>query len=191
MRYLLIVIFILTLTVPAAAGRDYQGSCDISFYGRTTFKGFQGTVSCQPFSITEVNGFVEGPVIHVRVAEMDTNNARRDTQLRKMFEEEHFPLITGRADRIPIEDIFSLLQRGASTTTEVSFQLTIRDITHPVTATIKNLIETEASITAELGFAVSLAAYQLSPPSFLGIIKVADIIEATANFVLLVDPASR
>lgn len=190
MRYLMFIILVLTLTVATAAARDYQGGCDISFYGRTAFKGFRGTVSCQPFSVSEVNGFVESPVISVRVAQMDTNNAKRNIQLREMFEEDKFPLITGSADRIPMEDILSILKRGPSATTEVSFQLTIRDITHQVAATIKNLVETETSITAELEFAVSLASYQLSPPSLLGIIRVADIIKATAHFVLLVDPAA-
>ena len=183
MRYLLVLvlIFALPLTVFAI---DYRGDCAIVFQGSSTLHDFHGRARCQPFTVGKVDGVVDMSKVSVAVADMDTDNAKRDKKMREMFEEKRFPLITGSAGLIALKDIRTNLKKGADSATKVSFKLKIRDIVKPVTATVTNFVETDSRITADVAFTLSLADYHLQPPSVLGLISVDDKVSVTATVVL-------
>ena len=173
MRYLLslILIFALSSTVFAT---DYHGECAIAFKGSSTLHDFHGKAACQPFTVSRTDGVVDMSNLTVAVAGMDTDNSKRDKKMREMFEENKYPVITGTAGPVALKDVRD----------KVSFKLKIRDIVKPVTATVTNFVETDSRITADVAFTLSLAEYQLKPPSVLGMIKVGDKISVKATIVL-------
>ncbi len=121
-----------------------------------------------------MDGVVDMSKLTVAVAGMDTDNSKRDKKMREMFEEKKYPVITGSAGPVALKDVHS----------KVSFNLKIRDIVKPVTATVTNYLETDSRISADVAFTLSLADYQLKPPSVLGMIKVGDKVSVKATIVL-------
>lgn len=183
MRFLLI--FVLIFTVPLSVyAADYRGDCNIAFQGSSTLHDFHGKTRCQPFTVSIIDGVIDISKLSVAIADMDTDNVRRDKNMREMFDEKKYPLITGSTGTIALKDIRTMQKSGTDSTHKISFKLKIRDLAKPVTATIKNFVETDSRITADIAFTVSLAEYQLQPPSVLGMIKVDDKVSVTATFVL-------
>lgn len=184
MRFLpVLLLFIFTgpLSVYAA---DYQGKCDIVFLGSSTLHDFHGKTRCQPFTISVIDGVIEISTLSVAIADMDTDNSKRDRNMREMFEERKHPLITGSAGPVSLKDIRASQRSGSNSAYKITFKLKIRDIVKPVTATIKNFSETDSRITSDVAFTLSLSEFQLKPPSVLGMIKVDDTVSVTAAFVL-------
>jgi len=182
MKYLLVLAFVFTLPLSVFA-TDYRGNCTIVFQGDSTLHGFQGKARCQPFTASKIDGVVDISKVSVAVADMDTDNAKRDKKMREMFEEKRFPLITGSAGLVALKEIRSVLKKGNDSAT-VAFKLKIREIVRPVTATVTKFVETDSRITAELAFTLSLADYRLQPPSVLGLISVDDKVSVKATVVL-------
>lgn len=182
MKYLLSLLLILSLASTVFA-TDYRGECTIVFNGDSTLHGFQGKAKCEPFSVSKSDGILDVSKISVAVAGMDTDNKKRDKQMREMFEEKKYPMITGSAGSFSLNEIRAA-QKGSDGAAKVSFKLKIRDIEKPVTATLTKLVESDSRISADLSFALSLAGYQLKPPSVLGVIRVDDKISVTATVVL-------
>ena len=181
----LLIVFALLLTFPVSAlAIDYQGNCSVVFQGSSTLHDFYGKGSCQPFSVSENAGGMVIPELNVAVAGMDTDNSKRDKQMRKMFNTETYPLIKGSIGPVSLTDIRKALNENDDNAAEVVFQLKIRDIEKPVTASLQNIVETEAKITADLAFTLSLADYQLKPPSVFFIIRVGDSVNVTTSFSL-------
>lgn len=165
---------------------DYQGNCSVLFQGTSTLHDFEGKGRCQPFSVSETDGLMTIPELNVAVAGMDTDNAKRDKKMLGMFEADKYPLITGRTGPVEINSLRKTLQEDSGNTPEVLFNLKIRDIEKPVTAVLKNIVETDSTISADLVFSLLLPDYQLKPPSVLGIIKVGEIVDVTTSFTLTV-----
>jgi len=172
-RYLLslILIFALSSTVFAT---DYHGECAIAFKGSSTLHDFHGKAACQPFTVSRIDGVVDMSNLTVAIAGMDTDNSKRDKKMREMFDEKKYPVITASSGPVALKDVRN----------RVSFKLKIRDIVKPVTATVTNFVETDSRISADVAFTLSLAEYQLKPPSVLGMIKVDDKISVKATIVL-------
>jgi len=184
MRYLLTTALLLTLSSTVFA-TDYRGSCTVIFQGSSTLHGFQGKAHCQPFAVSKTDGVLDISKISLAVADMDTDNAKRDRKMREMFEEKRFPVITGSAGPVALQDIRTGSKKeGSDSASKAVIRLKIRDIAKPVTATVTNFVETEARITADLAFTLSLAEYQLKPPSVLGLIRVDDKVSVTATVTL-------
>lgn len=177
----IVLFFILPLAVFAA---DYRGNCSIDFMATATLHDVHGKGRCQPFTASETDGVLSLPSLKVAVASLDTDNTRRDRQMRDMFEAEKFPLITGRTGQVVLADLRRALPAENGHSDRMVIHLKIRDIEKPVTATIRNFRETDSSIVAEVVFPLSLADYQLQPPSVLGIIRVGDQVGVTASFTL-------
>ena len=173
MRYLLGLFLTFTLSSTVFA-TDYRGECAIAFHGSSTLHDIHGKAACQPFTVSKVDGVVDMSKLTVAVAGMDTDNSKRDKKMREMFEEKKYPVITGSAGPVALKDVHS----------KVSFNLKIRDIVKPVTATVTNYLETDSRISADVAFTLSLADYQLKPPSVLGMIKVGDKVSVKATIVL-------
>jgi len=183
MRFLLV--FVLIFSVPlAVSATDFRSDCDIAFQGSSTLHDFHGKTRCLPFSVSIIDSVIDMSKVNVAIADMDTDNAKRDKNMREMFEEKKYPLITGSAGVVALKDIRASQKSGSNSTNKISFKLKIRDIAKPVTATITNFVETDSRITATFAFTLSLADFLLMPPSVLGMIKVDDKVSVTATFVL-------
>lgn len=182
MRHLLTLVLILTLASTVFA-TDYHGDCSVVFRGDSTLHGFKGKVNCQPFTVAKGDGVLEIPRVSFPVAEMDTDNPKRDQKMREMFEEKSYPLITVQAGKVALDEIRAALKKGDGAA-KVGLKLKIREIEKPVTATVTKLVESDSRIAAEVAFNVSLAEYQLKPPSVLGVIKVDDKVAVSATVVL-------
>jgi len=183
MRFLLVFVLLIVLTLNVSAA-DYRGDCNIAFHGSSTLHDFHGKARCQPFTVNNIDGVMDISKLSVAVADMDTDNSKRDKNMREMFEEKKHPLITSSAAVVPLKDIRATQKSGSSSSSKVTFTLMIRDVAKPVTATITNFAETDSRITADVTFILSLADFLLKPPSVLGMIKVDDKVSVTASFVL-------
>jgi hypothetical protein len=182
------LVFLLFLVAPVAAeGALYHGECRVSFAVRSTLHDFQGTGRCEPFIIRAADGSIAPPLLAVPVTSLDTDSRRRDKQMHKMFESEMFPLITGSTEDVILKDVLALFNGNDALPTEIVFDLSIRSITHQIRAAVVELHVGATELRAELRFDVSLAAYQLHPPSVLGIIRVNDTIEVTTSVLLHAD----
>jgi hypothetical protein len=128
--------------------------------------------------IEEKTASLENPgVVLVPVLGMDTDNERRDRQMRKMFDSERYPHIQGT---IPPFDPFRIAAQLAAPPLEgtpLEFDLKIRDVSHRVQASAMNFQETAGEISFEMEFPLSLKTYQLEPPTALGFIRVGDQIQ--------------
>ena len=181
----MLIFFALLLIYPVTAlAIDYQGNCSVVFQGSSTLHDFNGTGSCQPFSISENAGIMTISELNVAISGLDTDNSRRDKQMRKMFDAVTYPLVKGSIGSVDLADIRKSLHENKDSTTEAVFQLKIRDIEKTVTAVLQNIVETEAKITADLVFTLSLADYQLKPPTVFFIIRVGDSVKVTTSFTL-------
>lgn len=182
------LLLIMTLAAPlaaTAATSTYLGRCDITFdVQKTIIKNFSGTAACEPFEITATDDKIDIPVIAVQVATMETGNSSRDEDMRTMFEHETFPLIRGNAESFAADEFLTSEQEIARTPDEISFALTIRDITQKITATVTQPQINESSISATLVFDLSLSSFELDPPTFLGIIKVKDTVKVKVAMTL-------
>lgn len=182
------LLLIMTLAAPlaaTAATSTYLGRCDITFdVQKTIIKNFSGTAACEPFEITVTDDKIDIPVIAVQVATMETGNSSRDEDMRTMFEHETFPLIRGNAESFAADEFLTSEQEIARTPDEISFALTIRDITQKITATVTQPQINESSISATLVFDLSLSSFELDPPTFLGIIKVKDTVKVKVAMTL-------
>lgn len=178
MRCLLSIAILLTLS-SAAYASEYRGGCDITFKGSSTLHDIHGTGKCEPFTASSKDGTLEISRVAVAVSSLDTDNSRRDKKMREMFEEQRFPLITGSTGVVALRDL-----RGAKDGSRISFPLKIRDIVRPVTGTVTKFTESGSRIKADVTFTLSLAEYDLKPPSVIGLIRVDDKVSVTATMFL-------
>ncbi|HKJ04883.1 MAG TPA: YceI family protein [Geopsychrobacteraceae bacterium] len=183
MKILIVVALFVALPFSALAV-DYQGHCSVLFQGSSTLHDFDGKGSCQPFTVTENSGRMTIPELKVSVADMDTDNSKRDKKMFQMFEAEKYPVITGNTGAVVLDSFRSKLKERNDSAADIVIDLKIRDIEKPVTAQLKNVNETSSEISADLVFQVSLSDYQLEPPSVLGIIRVGDVVNVTVSLLL-------
>ncbi len=166
-----------------------EGSCDILFSGQSTLHNFDGKVACQPFSLISEAGkepqdIPQQPVIKVLVGEMDTDNTGRDKKMRAMFEEETYPEIQGLFGDLDPESLLQQLQESEELPETLEFDLQIRQIKQRVKATTHDLLITPEQISFMMDFPLSLASFQLKPPSVLGFIKVDDRVQVEVKVLL-------
>ena len=182
--FVAVLIFAIPFAPFTALATDYQGSCSVAFQGTSTLHNFEGTGSCQPFMVDENAGVMTVPALSVAVSGMDTDNSKRDKKMRAMFDAETYPLITGRTGTVVLGELRKAVAEGKGGSAGFDIELKIRNIEKPVTAVLQNIVETDSKLTADLVFSLSLADYQLEPPSVFGFIKVGDIVKVTTSFVL-------
>lgn len=188
---LLVIMILMAPLAATAATPTYRGRCAISFHvQKTIIKDFSGTVACEPFEITITDNMVKIPVISVQVTAMDTGNSSRDKDMYRMFEHENFPLITGDTEAFAADEFLTSEDEIARTPEEISFALTIRDITQKVTARVTESQINSSSISTTLVFDLSLSSFELNPPSFMGIIKVKDTVKVKVTMSLDQNPAT-
>ena len=180
-----LLVFALFFILPfTALATEYQGNCSIVFQGSSTLHDFEGKGNCEPFTVSETEGIMTVPELVVTVSGMDTDNSKRDKKMHEMFNQDIYPLIKGSTGPVLLGEIRKALKENADSAKEVLFDLTIRETVKPVSAGLQNVVELDSTITADLVFSVSLAEYQLEPPSVLGIIRVGDQVKVTTSFSL-------
>lgn len=177
------------LLATTASALSLQGSCDIHFSGESTLHNFDGHVACQPFTLTSEKGTETGsilrqPVVKVMVREMNTDNTARDKKMRAMFEEERYPEIQGLFGDLDPEMILRQWQEQEEAGGTLEFDLQIRQVKQRVTATTRDLLVTPEQISFVMSFPISLASFQLQPPSVLGFIKVDDQVQVDVKVFL-------
>ncbi len=181
------VVFLLLATTASAL--TLEGNCDIRFFGRSTLHGFDGTAACQPFSLAtsgEIrdSAVIQQTVVEVLVEEMDTDNAIRDKQMHAMFEQKSYPKIQGLFTDLDPDVVMQQLQAKDNASSHLEFDLRIRDISQRVQAVTRDLVVNPEQISFTMEFPVSLASFQLQPPSVLGFIKVDDQIQVEVSVLL-------
>jgi len=186
--WIISVAAVLLLAINAGA-MTLDGDCSIRFFGQSTLHDFQGQVACQPFIMqTEERPtgrqVVQPPVVTVRVSEMNTDNTSRDKKMWAMFDNERFPEIKGQF--VGLDHELTLEQLTASDNGEGSleFDLQIRDTTQHIKAKTSVLTITPEQIVFIMEFPLSLASFELKPPSVMGIIRVADEVRVEVQTTL-------
>ena len=185
---ILISIITFLLLATTATALTLEGRCAIKFLGESTLSDFDGQAICQPFTLktegeTGKAGIIRQPVVKVLVGKMDTDNSGRDKKMYAMFEQEKYPEIHGLfADLNP--DVILQQWRASSIPGRLKFDLMIREVSQSVEATISDLIVTLEQISFVMKFPLSLASFQLEPPSVFGVIRVDDKVRVEARVFL-------
>jgi hypothetical protein len=166
-----------------------DGQCEFQFFAKSTLHDFEGKGTCQPFFLNSermASGeeLIKAPSIVVLVNGMDTDNSARDKKMYAMFENQRFPEIKGLFSDLKAETILQQLKDEGDTAGHLDFNLQIRTISKPVAATARDLLITPEQISFRMEFPLSLADFQLDPPSVLGMIRVDDQVRVEVMVVL-------
>ncbi len=191
------------LLASTATALTLEGSCDVRFFGESTLHGFDGQAKCQPFTLEsgEKAGASDGdggvnedkagkssiirpPVVKVLVGEMDTDNSRRDEKMYAMFEQDKYPEIHGLFADLDPDVILRQLQLTEAVPGSLDFDLRIREISLPVQAEIRDMVVTPEQIMFMMKFPISLASFNLEPPSVFGFIRVDDQVRVEISVLL-------
>jgi polyisoprenoid-binding protein YceI len=112
---------------------------------------------------------------------MDTGIDRRDRNMRAMFGADHFPRILADFPRVE-SSAFAAARSGGEG--QIDFRLTIRDVTHPVAATVSHWAQAGDGASFDAEFEISLESYGLEVPAVLGLLRVKDIVSVRAHVTL-------
>lgn len=175
--------------VANAEAATLNGDCSVRFYGQSTLHDFEGQVACQPFIMqteqSPIGGqVVRAPVVTVRVSEMNTDNASRDKKMRVMFDNEHYPEIKGQLVGLDHELTLEELTSAGNGPGRLEFDLQIKGITQRVKAKAREVKVSPEQIGLIIEFPLSLASFELEPPSVMGIIRVADEVRVEVQTTL-------
>ena len=170
---------VLTLLLFSASSRAaWQGSASATYAVKATVDSFVGKAASEPIAIAEGADEV---TVTFAIAKMDTGKKKRDVEMQHMFHADQHPDIVGVART---EALLALTADG-----EVPVRLTINGQTREIPARISKLVREEGKLAFVADLDLSLKAFGLKPPSIMKIIKVADLVKATAAFTLTADPA--
>lgn len=153
-----------------SSAASWRGQADIAFQATSTLHDFSGTVQADPFALDlALDGSTAtlSVTAAVAVAQMDTRHAKRDENMRKMFDAARFPLVVGALDSARIDTMKK---------SPVPVRLTIRARTTSIPATIQDWRMENGKIVFTLGMTLSLRDVGLSPPVILGFIRVGDAV---------------
>lgn len=168
-----------------------RGRCSIEFFASSTLHDFSGRVGPRDFSLEPHVDPRSGEPwwsgsVAVPVAEMDTGIARRDENLRAMFDAEHFPRIVASIERIDRERVAAL---GTDSAPVLPVELTIRNVTRPVEALVSHWREDGALASFDVEFEVSLESFGLEAPAVLGLIRVDDVVRVHGRVTVDLPPS--
>ena len=189
MRQPFLWLMVLILSAAPALARELRGECRVYFAGSSTLHDFDGTGNCETFALrmTETadgTTIVTETVLAVTVAGMQTGNANRDQKMLEMFGADRFPQIAGVLGGASLEELRRQLHDAARGAQFFPLRLRIRDVEAPVAAKVAQLQDDAKGLNFDLEFPVSLTAYQLEPPSVLGLIRVADQVHVKVSLRL-------
>lgn len=173
----------------AKADEKWAGTCSIKFMGDSTLHDFAGTVNAAPFTLTVHDPETPEKTtldakIDVSVAKMDTEEEKRDENLRASLDAAKHPMISVELDGVKIADTRPQWQGGLPKSSVVPFELTILGKTEKHSGKVTSWSEKFGTVTMVVAFPVSLKAYGIEVPSVLGVIRVKDTIEVEATLTL-------
>lgn len=160
------------LILSTARAESLAATADITFSGSSTLHDFEGTATSLPFDARftedqETGRLQVNAKAMLNVQRMTTENKKRDINMFKMFDLEHFKLIVGELPETTIT---------AEGDTRVRLHLKIRNVENDVDATISNVQRNGNTISCNMKFPVSLKTFGLKGPSVLGLIRVDDTV---------------
>jgi len=173
----------------SAGATPLDGECSIRFFGKSTLHDFAGQAACQPF-VLQTQGdesgrqVIEPTVVAVPVSRMDTDNDRRDKKMWAMFDGTNFPEIKGHFAALDPDVVLEQLKATENGQGSLEFDLQIREVTQHIKANTNVLTITPEQIVFTMEFPLSLASFELKPPSVMGIIRVADEVRVEVQTTL-------
>ena len=166
----------LTLSAVAQVAASAGDACHAVFHGSSALHDFEGAVNASAVQTT-FSDKTWTLRIEFPVAAMNTRNAGRDKNMRKMFEVEKFPLIAVSGK--------DLAYPGGAEPVKLTGTIKIRDREQPGSATLENFSLKDGVATFTLKGEVSLAAFQLKPPSaMLGMFRVGDKVKLEGRLTI-------
>ena len=173
----------------SAGATPLDGECSIRFFGKSTLHDFAGQAACQPF-VLQTQGdesgrqVIEPTVVAVPVSRMDTDNDGRDKKMWAMFDGTNFPEIKGHFAALDPDVVLEQLKATENGQGSLEFDLQIREVTQHIKANTNVLTITPEQIVFTMEFPLSLASFELKPPSVMGIIRVADEVRVEVQTTL-------
>ncbi|MGM0461005.1 MAG: YceI family protein [Fibrobacterota bacterium] len=183
MKILLLIISILFSFAPASEHAHrmlFQGH----FSARATGHSFEGRFPTQSAQCTLRTADTDTLIslsAEVPVADISTDNPRRDKNMYAMFDKESHPVISGQVEEVPLSRL--------RTQNSLPVALSIRDRKNTHNGTITELNEGEDHLNFILTFPLSLDDYALEPGSPLpGVLKVHDEVNLTIQVKIETEP---
>ena len=186
---LLISLPMVTTAMESVSEQSGQGQALIRFYGTSTLHDFSGQVNCEPFTwqiTTDPNTgtLVVNGELDVLISKMDTQNKKRDKNMRNMFQSKKFPHIHGKIVDANLAAVQPIPAAPREVPGKLPIVLTISNKKQNVMAQVTQFKTTAEKTTFTLNFDVSLKSFGLKPPSVMGIIRVGDTVRLQAEVTL-------
>jgi hypothetical protein len=164
-------------TSRGAAAEPFAGTCDVRFVATSTLHDVEGTAPAVAFRVEPAAhaGRFDAWVV-VPAATLSSGLAARDTNMWAMLEVERWPLIRGAFREVDLEAV--------AATGVLPLTLTIRDVSHELSASVTHFERTTERVSFDAEFSVSLAGFALTAPSVLGLIRVGDVVSVRTHAVL-------
>ncbi len=184
MKLSLLVLLGLACSAFAETTQGWSGEADITFDGTSTLHAWGGKVSAKPYA-TEVTLDDAGKPVRIKAdvtveaVKMDTDEAKRDENMRKAMKVTDYPLI-----RASIDAAADKIAADGKTPAKLPMTLTLLGKPQQVLANITNWKLTGGKATFDLDFPVSMKASGISVPTVLLFIKVGDSIKVHASVTL-------
>jgi len=178
LRTLLLGFLTVSMLVAAPApaqSATLAGKAAISFAGSSTLHQFKGVADPVGFTPAENTTGQWSAYVEVPVASLKTGNGWRDDNMQGMLQADRYPMV-----RAVFAGTDPQALRAHLT---LPFSLTIRDVTHPATAELRNWVESDKHLEFDAEFSVSLKEYGLEAPSAL-FVRVDDEVAVTVHVTL-------
>lgn len=169
----------LLLVPSSAAFAAVHGSYTVSFEGTSTLHSFSGTLPPITFEARPTPDPASGKEtwsadLEAPVAAMRTENDRRDRNMREMLDASAFPYVKASVRKIDPDTLRGSEKPEGEARRPFTFELTIRDVTHPLVGIVSNWREDPDRASFDLDFDVSLAQFGLEAPTTFLFIRVGD-----------------
>jgi polyisoprenoid-binding protein YceI len=154
-----------------------EGSSSINFEVRSTLHPVHGQAGHLKgkLDLDDQARKASGEVL-VLANDLDTHNVKRDKKMKHMLHVEMFPQIICRLDELQMEPVV----QGKRVKGHIKGELFIGGKSNPIDTDI-DVIGIQGGIQLQGNLNLSLAAYDLHPPSVMGLIKVADQVKIDFN----------
>ncbi|MFM7603971.1 MAG: YceI family protein [Prosthecobacter sp.] len=172
----------LLLMASLCPAETWSGKADLRFEGTSTLHGWGGKVTTQPFK-ADVTFNGDKPLrvvsnVTVKAAEMDTQEPKRDENMRKAMKVANHPLIIGNIDAK-----FSEIS-DASTPSRLPLTLNLLGMPQHTTGEISNWQLKNGQASFDIEFPVSMRASGISVPAVLFFIRVGDAVIVRGHVTL-------
>ncbi len=169
------------------ADQKWNGQAVMEFSGKSTLHDFSGHAPCEPFVweiVTDPNSheLIINSEIDVQVQKMDTDNKKRDKNMRSMFEADKFTTIHGQVAGVRLAAFKPVAVESKSNHSirivpgSLPIELQIRDTKRKVLADVSQFRASSKDITFAIDFDVSLKEFNLEAPTVMKIIRVGDTV---------------